>query len=330
MKTVHILLSLTMATLLAGCAKDKTSSDVQSGISASVLGSAVQTYSPRNTGQQMAQYITSNYKKVVDDCGSSRRPAFLCSGVMLRATNPDTSYRSWDPSPASVTSGGVSFSYLRADSKFDNLAYNHLNGFMIYPHSYAPDGKNNDLAILCMFPIDAATNSRTQAGCGAHASYSEQSGPCQEQGITTAEQWYNHYISTTGNKHAHQCGFDTKESSQPNSAPPFINAIKAMKLIAAESFKEQNELRIATWSTTAAGYPSNFPIEAFFYVYQQNRAGFSRAAVEKGLTGARHDQQDYFNLTGIAVPIIRLSLPLTSAQDATFTYAEADQAINIP
>lgn len=110
------------------------------------------------SGQETADLMNSNYEKVVDNCGSPSRPAFLCSGILFRGTDPDTSYNSWDPSPASVKSGGVSFSYLRKDAKYSKLAYSYLNGFVFYPYSYAPNGKNTNLDVMCMFPIDAATN----------------------------------------------------------------------------------------------------------------------------------------------------------------------------
>ncbi|WP_139375551.1 hypothetical protein [Serratia marcescens] len=61
----------------------------------------------------MAEMLTNNYKKTVSSCGDLEEPAYLCSGVMFKGTNPSERYNSWDPSPASVKSGGVFFSYLR-------------------------------------------------------------------------------------------------------------------------------------------------------------------------------------------------------------------------
>lgn len=284
------------------------------------------------TGQQIADYMNVDYNNVVENCGSASRPAFLCSGVLFRATNPDTSYNSWDPSPASVSSGGVSFSFLRKDSKFSKLAYGYLNGFVLYPYSYAPDDKNTNIDILCAFPVDGGTDTRSEQGCGARKEYPTQSRPCQEQGITTGEGWAAHFLSVSNsgvqgrfdNRNVHQCGFTTRENSTYNGTAAFYQMIKGMAKIPDLSFKEQNELRLATWDTSATGYPNNFPIEAFFYIYKQN---VLYTPIEKGLIGAQHDQSSYYEKTGIWVPVIRMSLPVTITEDASFSYSENDQKI---
>ena len=276
------------------------------------------------SGADTAKYMTTNYNNIVENCGSSTRPAFLCSGIMFRATNPDTTYNSWDPSPLSVKSGGVSFSYLRKDAKFNKLAYGFTNGFVLYPYSFAPDDKNTDLVVLCAFPIDAATNERNNAGCGANSYSESNSSACQEQGIENAEEWAIHYDSSTGNKHRDQCGFETSETSQFDGSSAFYQSIIAMGKIPTESINEQNELRLKIWDTTAPNYPANFPIEAFFYIYKQVDL---KTPIEKGLIGAQHDQESYFNKTGTWIPIIRMSLPKDYSEDAKFEFAAEDQKI---
>lgn len=280
-------------------------------------------------GDEIVKLMNGDYFKVVQNCGSLARPAFLCTGILLRVTNPDTSYHSWDPSPASVKSGGVSFSYLRSDARFSVVAFGYLNGIILYPYSFAGSDKNTNIDVMCFFPLDGWTDGRADAGCG---NYSQDligwSRPCQLQNITTAAGWKNHYDLSGANKNIWQCGFITSEQKLPHmTATPFYEGIKAMATVPAVSFAQQNELRLATWSTTDAGYPANLPIEAFFYVYRQNRVQ-SRAAIVKGLQGAQHDQQDYYNLTKIVVPIVRLSLPSTLTTTAPiFSYSDSDQVV---
>lgn len=284
----------------------------------------VKSYNIQTTGQQIADYMNSNYQKTVENCGSATRPAFLCSGVLFRATNPDTTYNSWDPSPSSNSSGGVSFSYLRKDAKFTKLAYGYLNGFVFSPYSYAAEGKNTNIDILCMFPIDADSNARADKGCGANSNYPSVSDSCQSQNITTADEWISHYNSTTGNKHQHQCGFSVSEHSSYNGTKGFYQAILSMSKITSGALDEQNEVRLATWGTDTTNYPATLPIEAFFYIYQQDRI---RTPIEKGIVAAKNDQSTYYKLTGLWVPIVRMSLPLNSTEDATFSYSDADQEI---
>ncbi|WP_434086437.1 hypothetical protein [Photorhabdus laumondii] len=88
--------------------------------------------------------------------GDTQSPAFLCSGVILRGTIHSNDYKFWQPSPSSIKSGGVSFSYLRKDAKFKRLAYGYKNGFIIFPEHIAPEDRV-DFSVLCAFPIDGYT-----------------------------------------------------------------------------------------------------------------------------------------------------------------------------
>lgn len=252
-------------------------------------------------GQQVQASLEDAYSNTATKCGVNS-PAFNCSGILLRGTDHSSSYFSWNPSPASVTSGGVSFSYLRTDSKYSNLAYSYSNGFIIYPDDNKPNDKIT-LDVLCSFPIDAATNNRSDAGCGG---YNDQSVgiQCQLQGITTADEWYDHYVKYDSS-HTKQCGFGLT-SDYDNIADAFYQTIKSMSLISTESFNDQNELRIATWSQDI---PKELPIQAFFYTNSAGKAD------------AQADQQDFYNQTGgMFVPIIKLVLPTTTEEEATFTY----------
>jgi len=272
-------------------------------------------------GAQTAADLTQNYSHKAIDCGSSTKPAFLCSGVLLRGTNTfSTSYHSWDPSPTSVESGGVSFSYLRIDSKYSKLAYSYNNGFIFFPFFNAPDneGIDTDIDIMCSFPIDAATESRADKGCGASYVYPTQSGPCQEQDIFTADEWYSHYSQGNEN-HTYQCGFTIDDYSNYDTASAFYQTILSMAKISSESIKEQNELRLATW---AQGKQDSLPIQAFFYVNGSNA----------GKTSAQNNQKDYFNSTtnNIWIPVIKITLPATTSDDASFIYSKMDQLIPEP
>ncbi|NWB47529.1 Ig-like domain-containing protein [Pseudomonas gingeri] len=261
-------------------------------------------------GQETAAQLTQRYRDTRADCGAPSRPAFLCSGILLRGTNPSPDYHAWDPSDFSITSGGVSFSYLRTDAKYKVLAYNYKNGFFFSPYLRS-EGKVHP-EVLCSFVIDGHTFERpTEQGCGVHIRYPD-SGSCRNQGITTAAQWLAHYDRVTGDaqRQQHQCAFDVRDALNEQATAAFNTSLAAMKLIPGESFAMENELRIATW---ARNIPTQLPIEAFFYV-------------NDGLPGAQHDQRDFFQVTGINIPIIRMTLPAVAANDATFEFRPQDQA----
>ena len=264
-------------------------------------------------GESVERHLRERYDDTRVNCGNASEPAFLCNGVLIRGTEFSTSYHSWDNSLNSHRSGGVSFSYLRRDSRYARLAYNYNNGYIFLPIFYA--GNKIDPDVLCAFPIDAATNTRADKGCGAYPGVTG-SQACQSQGIYTAQAWYNHYRSGN-NSHVHQCGFDVKDNLDAGATTAFDAMIKGMGLISTESFTTQNELRLAVWPD---GSGKVLPLEAFFYTDNSTT----------GRISAQKDQIDFKNVTGITVPVISVWLPKTSSEQATFHYLAADQAIPVP
>jgi hypothetical protein len=258
------------------------------------------------------------YHDTAHDCGGATRPAFLCSGIIIRATKPGAGYYSWQPSPNSVKSGGVSFSYIRADSKFDSFVHGEANGFTLYPvlgDLRAPAAKK-DLDVLCAFPIDGWTDYRADAGCGADQTFPKQSVACQSQGIQTADQWIAHYKAAPSQPYYYECGFDVSDHSKNATAEAFYQNLQAMKLLGSTSFHQQNELRVATWPTTWA---KELPIQSFWYV------GGGQA-----LANAQKDQKDYYNVAKEFVPIIQMTVPTSPTQDFDFHFNAKDQAVPIP
>lgn len=257
-------------------------------------------------GTTVATNLTNRYNDVRTDCGRPRLPAFYCRGIILRSTVPSDAYSSWNPSPHSQTSGGVSFTFLGKDAKFKNLVFGQNNGFIFYPLLSQPHGTKH-MEILCAYPRDGATMLRDKPGCGAHPYAPDRSGLCQTIGISTAEQWIANWNQNIWN----MCSFDVSYSMNNLSADSFYQSIRAhnLKNMFADSY-DYTELILATWPQNI---PQELPIEAFFYL-------------PGGLAGAQHDQRDFYAKTGgKVVPIIKLTLPSAATADATFTYIQADQ-----
>ena len=307
---VRITCLLTLAAASAvGCSTQPQRTPSPSAPTASASRATPTTSPASHRGAEVAAELTTQYRDTRQDCGGANRPAFLCSGVLFRGTQASTLYHSWNPSPTSQQRGGVSFSFLRADSKFNRLAYDYNNGLIFQPYQLTATGKLNP-EVLCVFPIDGWTFQRGDKGCGAHETFPAESRPCQAQGITTAQQWATHFNLTSGNKNTHQCGFDVRENIN-GSAAYFVAGLAARGLISAVSFGQTDELMVATWAQMEN--PTSLPIQAFFYL-------------PGGLAGAQHDQKDYYRQAGSVVPIIAMMLPATAANDASFEYREQDQA----
>ncbi|SFU95884.1 hypothetical protein [Xenorhabdus koppenhoeferi] len=255
-----------------------------------------------DTGYDVAKKITQRYFDNQISCGDDGLPVFLCSGVLIRGTVASDEYHSWNPSPISQRKGSVSFSYLRSDIRIIELEVDHHNGYIFYPYLENTDNTKINPEILCYFPIDGGTDARDDRGCGTYFGY-QNSVPCQQQNITTAEQWVNNYINVNYSNRAAQCCFDV---TGDGSADIFMQAIKVHSLI---DFPLNNELVLAIWEQDI---PEKLPIEAFFY---QNN----------GLQDAQHDQKDFYQSTGILLPIIKITFPLDKSKDIRFTYNQEDQ-----
>ncbi|MGF6456288.1 halovibrin HvnC [Pseudomonas frederiksbergensis] len=270
-------------------------------------------------GPAIATQLNTLYNRTFSNCNNSdSQPAFLCSGVTLRVTlkDPANTYKVWDPSPQSIESGGVSFSFLRADANFGRLAWGYGNGYILYPILEAPTDKI-DLDYLCSYPMDAYTWFRSEV-CGPHKDYPVQSQLCQNAGVTTASQWLSVWNIAGGNPYERQCGFDIRDERNSLAGPALYQSLLAKSQLGAIGINEPNEVIIRTWT---AGQPNKLPIMAFFFI-----AG---GTDPKPLADAQYNQRDFYNATipKIVVPIIRLTPANSATGIATFTYVAADQSV---
>lgn len=248
---------------------------------------------PNEAGPTVAAHLQDRFDETMTDCGSATRPAFLCSGILLRSTIYSAGYHSWIPNPTSAPYG-VSVSWLRQDSNFDDN-YPSANGFIVYPRFYADDGNYDLLTVRCAYPSDASTGGPDRCRT-----------PCQAQGVTTAAQWIARFkLNTTS-----QCAFDVMQGT-PRTADAWMQMVAVRKTYA---FFDHNEIIFAAWAQNTMG---RMPVEAFFI----------RTNNGNGLPSAQADQKDFRTAAGRWVPIIRWTPSTTVGGRATFTYNVADQAI---
>jgi hypothetical protein len=254
-------------------------------------------------------------------------PAYFCSGIIIRAAAPGPGYNSWNPSPEDEQVGGVSFSYIRKDSKFGSFVAGKSSGFTLYPvagpYVYRGSQRKNVLKVECAFPLDGWTDDRgAPIGCGKPKNEPDGGAAgqmCQQQGITTAQQWMAHFqASTYSNPKLYQCGFDMSLTTNAQPAAAFMQMIAAMKLLGNTAFEDHNELRIAVWDKS---WNKQLPIQSFFYVGEQNSQGW---------TNARTDQKAYYAQTGEFVPVIKIKPPADSTEDFSFHFYADDQAVQPP
>lgn len=286
-------------------------------------------------GHALAKYVTHDevgtaavfemwklYAKTVADCGTSKRPAFLCSGLFLRGTVYSDDYRFWNYGPASTEA--TAFSWLRKDAKFRQLASDHRNGYIMHPMFYAPDDYIK-LEVLCAFPVDAGSHIRTDAGCGDASNTAQIERSCQAAGITTADAWLNDYV-TNRLSHHRQCGFDLRPAFEPAGAAAFMQFVATHQhsQVSAEHFAavgaSNNEVRIKSWPQSDG---SRVPIWAIFWI---NKDPVTGTPSQVGKDAAQKDQMALYRDSGHFVPVVEISFPTTPDQEPGFLYAPGDQA----
>lgn len=234
-------------------------------------------------------------------------PALLCSGVLMRVTRRGTGYDAWNPNPASRHPNGVSFSWFRRDALVATLAFDLSNGFILMPY-FKADGIRMangsplvQLTVLCVFPFDAATDSRRSAdsdGCGAMPGYAGTE-PCQDPvagrpAIIDDKAWLARFGSVpAGGRYANQCAFRLTSGSL-NATLAFFGTTKIRNALRADSSRYQNEVMVSPWKIGA----TNVPVEAFFYTNRNS----------SGRKEAMDNQGDFFARTGRWVPVVAASI----------------------
>ncbi|VVE68475.1 hypothetical protein PCA31118_02918 [Pandoraea captiosa] len=319
MRHVHIrqwTVVMVLAMLLSACATTPTPTPTPTATGpdqSSVASTQRDIKSLHKRGRETIIELHRYYNAAVKDCGGPNLPAALCSGILLRATENTPNGIPWDPSPSSITNGGMSFSWTRQDTNFSLIPIDRTNGFLFYPKMRTPPGKLSNIDVLCAFPNDGFTFMRDQQGCGIISYQPDVSRPCELQGITTAAQWFAMWEAAF-DKMAETCAFNVRPNAQ-DQADRFMQMILAKEMIPDWAWVQWNELRLATWPQ---GVGKDLPIIAWFY-------GEGDAA---GLAGAQTDQQKYFDMYGQAIPIVRITLPPAKGGRAKFSYSDDDQAVH--
>lgn len=266
-------------------------------------------------GRLVAEALNRRYNDTRNDCGG--KAAYFCNGVFMRTTGANTRYHAWDPSPTSITLGGISFSYLRKDLGIRRFLYGETQGFILKNNAASAQDGQLDVKVLCSYPSDASTPGRVEKGCGPHRQYPYASGACSAQTppVDTIERWKNHYNAVGGSgdhsaRNFHQCSFGADPAAFALSL-----AVRDHFLVASEERPYHNEMMLATWPT---GTTTPLPLEAFFYVTQQAR--------EVGLAGAQLIQRDYFAVTDQFIPLIQVNLNAA----APYSFNIHEQAVTPP
>lgn len=187
-------------------------------------------------GYTTAQRLNERFSNTSRACEDGKA-GFYCSGILIRGTAATTSFHAWNPSPGSQRNNGVSFSYIRADVRFNKAA--RAYGF-IFKEFNAPTG--HPPTLRCAYPYNASTSSSSDT-CTFR-------GVCDQLGVTTVATWRQKF----GTGVSPGCGLTA-------SAEQFQLGIDVRTLNPAAS-GYWNEIMLAAWPQNI---PREIPLEALYY-----------------------------------------------------------------
>jgi len=225
-----------------------------------------------SSGKDIAERIKDRYENEAEKCLHSRgkeKPAYECSGILIRGVRKDVKLTyPWSLKDLNKQKGAFSVAFLRKDQLFSEFPRGYESGFIIYPHSETPLGKNI-YKVYCAFPMDANADRRKGHGCGINFIDKSKKGVhCRKQNINSLDKWKTQYEqimkSRDTNFVTRQCAFDMTIES---AADDFIISIEANKYLQSMSRRyayRNNELRMRAWNEMNA---NKIPIEAFFLYY---------------------------------------------------------------
>lgn len=269
-----------------------------------------------NITEILKDRFNDNSSECLDPSDNSWKPAFQCSGIIIRGVRTGNKYGdkrfAWNKNPRENVSA-FSFVFLRKDQLFSQFPKDYVAGFILYPHLRTPKVKKIFKA-LCAFPFDGASEKRYGTdGCGYTNYFPDTSRSCDSQDITTIEKWLSVYSYTVRNSELplpltiEQCGWDlTTENATRNfrlsmQAKTYIQNVRGL------GGMDNNELRIAEWNPSE---PGAIPIEAFFYLMES----------KTGQDTAIKYQTEYFHQTLQFVPVVGIRLPTNLTNpEVTFT-----------
>ncbi|HEK1766688.1 TPA: hypothetical protein SMR47_000575 [Pseudomonas putida] len=273
------LLCLAGLLLLAGCASQSgpapsqaTSLCRQAGICAV-------------SGPETAQLLNNRYRASATRCAIDK-PAWQCTGVLLRTRADGATGHFWEHDPAATARGSERLLFLRADLGSDTLPSNHG---AIVDDLFSAVSQGKPYEALCSHPLPTADSpARPDHGCApstdgpaARADH----GSCAALGVNDAQGWLAHF-GQQGEQPAAQCAFNADDMAQ------FRTTLQAHTLLGKPG-ENAVELLVRNWDAQA---PARLAIQAL--VYDSRSQG--------GLRAAQQDQRDWFDATGQWLPVLRI------------------------
>lgn len=291
-------------------------------------------------GETIANIMLIDFANNFTSSWCQNKPLYICSGLMVSGfeyQDPDNLLY-WTRSDINK----LSMSFISKNGMFAPFyptgivlwTANDINGYLKIngaKDTFVPSYR-------CAYPMDGNTGNtldqgipgnRADHGCGMFDNAPD-TGKCQDLGITSVEQWWAKYGANPGDL---SCAFDLTGTDAKQEFEVMQGVHR--KLEAAAGTTLWNEIILQTWPENK---PARVPVMAFFKFDDQSvkvlTSVLEKAGNKKYLPvrddfdeEARVQQEAYYKLTNIFVPIITIS---GWPKNISFTYHPEAQSPIIP
>jgi len=255
------------------------------------------------TGADVAYLVNQRYQSSVTQCALNR-PAWMCSGVLMRALPGDASQPFAQLTAQELASQSANVAYVRHDVRTSGLA---TSAGFILADGLTAAGWGKPLAVRCAYPVAVTPAADTAShGCdllAAAAASPPDLSSCLPNGVTDAPGWMTLFTGN-GSDVNRQCSFSATVAKQ------FKASLDAHALVTDALAAGPNNVLVAAWDPAK---PETIPVQAFFYDVSHGGQ----------LIQAQRYQKQYFDATGAWVPILRMGFG--PQQGATYGFDETDQ-----
>ncbi|MFJ2995246.1 hypothetical protein [Pandoraea sp. NPDC087047] len=255
------------------------------------------------TGADVAYLVNQRYQSTVAQCAAGR-PAWQCSGVLMRALSGDSAVTFGQLSAQETALQSASVAYVRRDVTTVALA---SSAGLILADGFTATGQGKPYEVRCAYPFAMPLATDT-ASHGCNLINDTQPTPpdwssCAGLGVSDAPGWVT-YFNTQGIDVVKQCSLSATIASQ------FKASLEAHEQVSADLADSPTMLLLAAWDPAR---PETIPLQAFYY----------DVANGGQLTQAQRYQRQYFDATGQWLPILRMAM--ASGVPTAFGFDERDQ-----
>ncbi|HHL2712939.1 TPA: hypothetical protein ACQ39K_004573 [Yersinia enterocolitica] len=291
-----------------------------------------------DAGNGIANIMLMNFINKHSFAECDNQPLYICNGLMVSGFEYLDLYWTWS------NINKLSMSFVNNKNIFQLF---YPTGFVLWSKNDIDNylkvngSKNTFIPVYrCAYPVDGNTGntmtqdpaSRSDHGCGMNNRNDPQTDKCQTLGINSVEQWWSKYKNNLADG---SCAFNLTQSDAKQAFENMLGVHHKLQseLGVSDDSMMWNEIILQAWPENK---PAQVPVMAIFNFDEQSAkklalkmAGYKTYHSKKDdhADEAKIQQESYYKLTNIFVPIITIS---GWPKNIRFIYNAGEQSSTIP